>query len=233
MVEKSAGRKSPGGKSAGQKSAGGKSAGQEPKARQPHYFSAQPQSPSERRRIRVELADVRLDLTTDTEVFSARQLDLGTRILLENAPAPEDGPVLDLGCGYGPVALTLAARDPGTDVWAVDVNERALELVGLNATAAGSSRVRAAKPEDVPADVRFGAIYSNPPIRAGKAVLHEMLLRWLPKLVPGGAAYLVVARNLGSDSLAKWLVAEGFPTERLRSKSGYRVLRARRPDDAG
>lgn len=216
----------------------GKSAEQRPRqsgqsvGQQPHYFSGQPKTPSERRLIRVELPDVHLDLTTDTGVFSPRQLDLGTKALLENAPSPEGGAVLDLGCGYGPVALTLAARRPDAEVWAVDVNERALELVAVNATAAGARGVRAAKPEDVPDDVRFSAIYSNPPIRAGKAVLHEMLLRWLPRLVPGGVAYLVVARNLGSDSLAKWLTAEGFPTERLRSKSGYRILEVRRSDGA-
>lgn len=194
---------------------------------QPHYFSGQPTTPSERRVVPVELPDVHLDLVSDSGVFSARQLDPGTRILLEHAPPPTDGQVLDLGCGYGPIALTVATRCPAATVWAVDVNERALGLVVENAGKAGLANVRAAKPDDVPADLRFGAIYSNPPIRVGKPVLHAMLHQWLPRLTTDGVAYLVVAKNLGSDSLAKWLTAEGFPTERLHSHKGYRILGVR------
>ena len=193
--------------------------------KQSHYFSGQPTTPSEPGSVRVELADVRLDLATDTGVFAARHLDPGTKILLDAAPLPDDGDaLLDLGCGYGPIALTLAERCPTSPVWAVDVNARALELTSANARDNGANGVRVAKPEDVPDDVRFTAIYSNPPIRAGKAVLHEMLRMWLPRLRPDGVAYLVVARNLGSDSLAKWLNEQGCPTRRLRSKSGYRIL---------
>jgi 16S rRNA G1207 methylase RsmC len=190
-----------------------------------HYFSAQPEAASAPRTVRLALPDLTLELTTDSGVFSADHVDPGTRILLQTAPEPVvRGDILDLGCGYGPIALTLAHRRKRATVWAVDVNERALELTRRNAEAAGRGNVRACAPEDVPGDVQFAAIYSNPPIKVGKAVLHEMLLRWLPRLLPGGAAHLVVQKHLGSDSLARWLVAQGFPTQRLTSQRGYRVL---------
>lgn len=198
-----------------------------------HYFDNAPDVASDRRSISVVLPDVRLELLTDAGVFSRGGLDPGTRVLLENAPAPRvPGPVLDVGCGYGPIALTWATRRRRTPVWATDVNDRALDLTRENAEAAGLRNVRVGRPEEIPADLEFAAIYSNPPIRVGKAVLHDLLHQWLGRLAPGGSAFLVVQRNLGSDSLAKWLNAEGYPTERLTSVKGFRVLEAR-PRTAG
>jgi 16S rRNA G1207 methylase RsmC len=188
-----------------------------------HYFSARPTTPSAPRTVRLELSDLAIDLRTDAGVFSAERIDPGTRIMLEHAPLPTvRGDVLDLGCGYGPIAATIANRRKRTTVWAVDVNTRALELTRANAAERGN--VRVCTPDEVPGDVRFAGIYSNPPIKVGKAVLHEMLLRWLPRLLPAGAAYLVVQKHLGSDSLARWLAEQGFPTTRLTSHRGYRVL---------
>jgi 16S rRNA G1207 methylase RsmC len=135
-----------------------------------HYFSAEPGAPSERRTIALHLPDLSLDLVTDRGVFSGDRVDPGTKLLLAEAPAPCDpsGPILDLGCGYGPIAVTVARRLPSATVWAVDVNERARALASENAGAAGvGDRVRVVAPDEVPADVRFAAIYSNPPIRIG------------------------------------------------------------------
>lgn len=161
-------------------------------------------------------------------MFGSRGVDLGTMVLLREAPAPPAaGEILDLGCGYGPIAVALALRSPGARVWAVDINERAVELARENAAAAKALNVSACLPDEVPPDVRFDAIYSNPPVRVGKAPLHELLQRWLARLNPGGAAYLVVQRNLGSDSLATWLASQGFGVARLKSKKGYRVLEVR------
>jgi 16S rRNA (guanine1207-N2)-methyltransferase len=196
-----------------------------------HYFDPVPSTASARRSVRAELADLNLELETDSGVFSRARLDLGTRVLLRDAPDPRTaGPVLDLGCGYGPIALTwaLRLRDTGTRVWATDVNERALELTRHNAQAAGLSNVEVAAPEEIPAELRFAAVYSNPPIRVGKAALHELLERWLERLLPEGSAFLVVQRNLGADSLHKWLNESDYPTERLHSAKGYRLLEARR-----
>lgn len=193
---------------------------------QQHYFSAEPAAGSDQRTVRVELPDLTLRLTTDTGVFSRNRLDPGTEVLLRHAPGPEvEGDLLDLGCGYGPIAVALASRYPGRRVVAVDVNARSLALTQQNAAAAGLNSVSAHLPADVPADARFAAIYSNPPIRVGKALLHEMLTHWLARLLPEGRAYLVVQRNLGADSLAAWLADQGHPVRRISSHRGYRVLR--------
>src|SRR5262245_7930559 len=193
-----------------------------------HYLEARPAVPSRPRTVRLRLGEIDLELQADRGVFGSKGVDLGTLILLREAPPPPgSGDVLDLGCGYGPIAITLARRAPEARVWAVDVNERALELTQANAQAAATPNVSALLPEAVPEGARFDAIYSNPPVRVGKAPLHALLLRWLARRKPGGAAYLVVQRNLGSDSLAKWLAEQGFPVERLRSKKGYRVLEVR------
>jgi 16S rRNA (guanine1207-N2)-methyltransferase len=194
-----------------------------------HYFSAQPTSPSDETSFELKIDDVVLDVATDAGVFSRGRLDKGTRVLLSHAPEPPaDGDLLDLGCGYGPIALTLAHRRPGSTVWAVDVNDRALELTRRNAAAAGLDGVRACRPEEVPADVRFAGIWSNPPIRSGKQALHELLLTWLPRLDDAGTAVLVVSKNLGSDSLARWLADQGWPARRLSSHAGFRILAVER-----
>src|SRR5438105_1818562 len=189
------------------------------------YFEAQPAVPSHPRTVRLRMAGLDLELHADRGVFGSKGVDLGTMVLLREAPPPpQQGELLDLGCGYGPIAIVLARRAPEAHVWAVDVNERALELTRSNAVAADTPRVSASKPDEVPDDVRFDAIYSNPPVRVGKRALHELLIGWLPRLKPGGAAYLVVQRNLGADSLAKWLGEQGFLVVGLKSKKGYRVL---------
>lgn len=193
-----------------------------------HYFQARPEVPSQPRTVHLRLPDLELSLATDRGVFGSRAIDLGTMVLLREAAAPPaKGDILDLGCGYGPIALTLAHRAPAARVWAVDVNERALELVRANAVTAGAANVTVAAPADVPADLRFDAIYSNPPVRVGKEPLHSLLGEWLVRLKPGAPAYLVVQRNMGSDSLAAWLAREGWQVARVKSKKGYRILEVR------
>jgi 16S rRNA G1207 methylase RsmC len=193
-----------------------------------HYFDERPASRSQRRTVRLRLPDIDVELLTDRGVFAGDRVDLGTRVLLREAPPPTRGAVLDLGCGYGPIAVTIAHRAPAVSVWAVDVNERALALTRENAATSGANNVTAVPLEEVPSDVRFSAIYSNPPVRVGKEALHRLLLEWLPRLEPDGRAWLVVQRNLGSDSLARWLESEGWPTTRLASSAGYRVLEVTR-----
>ena len=190
-----------------------------------HYFSPQPGAAHRPGQVRVILPDVYLELATDAGVFSPGRLDPGTRLLLDAAPAPPAaGDLLDLGCGYGPIACVLAARAPDACVWAVDVNERALELCARNAGAAGLGNVRCVTPSDASLPARFAAIWSNPPVRIGKDPLHALLGQWLARLSPDGSAYLVVGRNLGADSLHRWLAAQGWPVRRLAARSGYRLL---------
>lgn len=196
-------------------------------ARGGHYFDGAPTVPSHRQTLRLHLPDLTLDLVTDRGVFSADRVDAGTKLLLTEVPMPSGlaGDVLDLGCGYGPIAVTIARRAGSATVWAVDVNERARALCAENATVAGvGSNVRVMAPEEVPADVRFSALYSNPPIRIGKDPLQRLLLDWLPRLLPEGRAWLVVQKHLGSDSLGAWLRSEGFRVDRFGSRMGYRLL---------
>jgi 16S rRNA G1207 methylase RsmC len=160
-------------------------------------------------------------------VFAYAHLDRGTEILLRTVPDPPSGDLLDLGCGYGPIAITVALLEPSARIWAIDVNRRALDLTARNAAATGAANVTAVPPEDVPATVTFSAIYSNPPVRLGKEPLHDLLQQWLPRLSPEGSAHLVMQRHLGADTLAAWLTGEGFGVRRARSRQGYRVLEVR------
>ncbi|WP_219517131.1 class I SAM-dependent methyltransferase [Nonomuraea ceibae] len=194
-----------------------------------HYFSERPETASKPGSVDLVLPDLHLRLETDRGVFSPERVDAGTRILLETVPPPpQEGDLLDLGCGYGPIALTMASRAPNATVWAVDVNRRSLELTERNAQAARLYKVRPVHADEMPEDVTFQAIWSNPAIRIGKAALHEMLTRWLSRLAPGGAAYLVVQKHLGSDSLQRWLGEQGWQASREASRAAYRILKVQR-----
>jgi len=195
----------------------------------PHYFNAEPEVASARRTIEVSLADGTFSIQTDTGVFSHGRVDAGTKVLLMEAPAlPATGTFLDLGCGAVPMAMTMARRSPQSSVWAIDVNERARQLTRDNATSLALTNVTVTSPDDVPQELLFDVIWSNPPIKAGKKELHDLLTRWLERLTPQGVAVLVVNKNLGSDSLAKWLGDLGWNVKRISSRQGYRVLLVRR-----
>src|SRR5699024_9233739 len=200
-----------------------------------HYFSAAPASAAERRVRGVRLGGRDIEVSTAGGVFSPAHVDTGTRVLLDHVPEPPPGDLLDLGCGWGPIALdaALRAREAATAVrvWALDVNERARELTAHNAATLGLTEVRAVTASQLPAEVEFAAIWSNPPIRIGKAALHDLLLTWLPRLAPGAAAHLVVAKKLGADSLVRWLDAEtgeGFSAARIATAKGFRSGRGER-----
>jgi 16S rRNA G1207 methylase RsmC len=199
-----------------------------------HYFTAEPASAGQLRPLTVRLAGRELQLATTGGVFSPDRVDTGTQVLLREVPdPPPSGTLLDLGCGWGPLTLSMSLLSPDAIVWGVDVNERALDLLRRNARAAGLTNLTAATPDQVPDDVRFDAIWSNPPIRVGKQALHDLLLHWLPRLAPGGSAFLVVQRHLGSDSLQRWLTEQldpdGYAVSRLASAKGYRVLHVTAP----
>lgn len=195
-----------------------------------HYFDAHPAAKSRPSEVRLALPDGTVWLRTDRGVFSGRRVDAGTELLLKLAatPAPR-GDLLDLGCGYGPIAVTLARRAPGATVWALDVNERALELVRENSAALKLLNILPVKPDEVPAGVRFAGVWSNPPVRIGKEALHDLLSAWLGRLLPDGDGWLVVHKHLGSDSLGVWLAQTGLVVRRLASRQGYRILEVKRP----
>jgi 16S rRNA (guanine1207-N2)-methyltransferase len=208
-----------------------------PKKRRPlsssrgaHYFDPAPAVESKPRKVHLHVGELAVELQADRGVFGSRGVDLGTLVLLKEAPPPPSrGDILDLGSGYGPIAVALARQAPEARIWAVDINERALELTRANAVTAAVPNVTAHSPAQIPEELRFEAIYSNPPVRIGKAALHELLLSWLRRLRPDGRAYLVVQRNLGADSLAAWLATEGYEVRRLKAMKGYRVVEVKPP----
>ncbi|MFB9184398.1 class I SAM-dependent methyltransferase [Dactylosporangium sucinum] len=193
-----------------------------------HYFTADPAVAHERHEVVFTVADREFRLATASGVFSWRGLDPGTAVLLREAPLPDreaTGALLDLGCGYGPITAVLAAAAPRATIYAVDVNQRALDLTRENTA---GKNVVAVTPDEVPPSVRFAQIWSNPPIRVGKPELHALLLRWLPRLADDGVAWLVVAKNLGADSLQRWLVEQGFTAERHANHKGFRIFKVQK-----
>lgn len=197
-----------------------------------HYFSTDPLTPLKPKTIQIPIAGVLKQVTTASGTFSPQQLDFGTQVLIEQMPeAPESGNLLDLGCGWGPIALNLGILRSAATIWAVDVNSRSLELTAKNAKDLGISNIKTCLPEQVPGDLKFSGIWSNPPIRIGKKELHTLLLQWLPRLEKDAEAFLVVQKNLGSDSLQKWLAEElsnGYEVSRHTSVKTYRVLKVKK-----
>lgn len=208
------------------------------------YFSAEPSSIDERRTLHVTLRDNDVTVQVSNGVFSASRLDLGTSVLLKHAPElPKSGKFLDIGCGWGPISLAFGLESPEAEVFAIDVNERAVELTELNAKNAGLKHIHTSLVDDALKEENnskesntlefnnFDIIWSNPPIRVGKEILHDILLTWIPRLKVGGKAYLVVQKNLGSDSLITWLaenLGESYSVEKYASSKGYRVIEVKR-----
>jgi 16S rRNA (guanine1207-N2)-methyltransferase len=196
-----------------------------------HYFSETPGSDFKPKEIKVEINGLVVSVETAGGIFSPDHIDQGTSVLLEHLDkVPPGGNLLDIGCGWGPIALSLASRSPHATVWAIDVNERSLELTKRNAARLGLTNVNVCRPEEVPADLELEGIWSNPPIRVGKVELHSILQTWLPRLADGAESYLVVQKNLGADSLHRWLEAEmpaGFKTIRVDTSKSFRILRVK------
>src|SRR5690625_1163927 len=196
-----------------------------------HYFTANPASSDELRPMDVTLAGRELQLVSAPGIFSPGHIDTGTRVLLRKVPpAPPTGDLVDLGSGWGPIALTMALQSPQATVWAVDVNRRALDLVERNAKRAGVNNIHVCTPEEVPPHLSFSAMWSNPPVRIGKQALHDMLDTWLPRLRKDAAALLVIQRHLGADSLHNWL-SKNWQVERRGSAKGFRVLSVQHKDE--
>jgi 16S rRNA (guanine1207-N2)-methyltransferase len=193
-----------------------------------HYFDDDPDAPSSPVLVDVTLPDTAFVMETDRGVFSRGHLDTATSMLLRaDLPIAASGDLLDLGCGAGPIALTMARRSPRATVWAVDVNARARELCRRNAERNALTNILAVSPDDVPPEVQFSTIWSNPPIRIGKPALHDLLETWLARLDADGSASLVVQKHLGADSLQRWLIGLGYRCDRMGSKAGFRLLTVR------
>lgn len=217
-----------------------------------HYFSATPSASATTTERRVHLQGIEYTVMTQPGVFSHERVDKGTAVLLDKVPFPDVKPgqlAVDIGCGWGPITIALAAAvrdslseseakqqdDSITEIWGVDVNERSCELTERNLQRAGLWEAPGLASAVYTPDKAFAAlgdrkvslIWSNPPVRIGKEALHELLVSWLSVLTDDGVAYLVVQKNLGADSLQKWLHGQGFSCEKLASAKGFRILEAR------
>jgi len=201
-----------------------------------YYFSDDPSSQSRPITVRLSLPDFTIDLQADSGIFSSDRIDPGTKLLLMEVKELPSGAILDLGCGYGPIAATMAKRFPKQQVWAIDVNSRARSVCrqNLQTHAAADSEFHVISPDQIPAELQIAAIVSNPPIRIGKPALHALLRFWLQRLQqPDGVAWLVVHKHLGADSLSRWLETEGYESTKVRSRQGYRILKVTKADSQG
>lgn len=178
------------------------------------------------REINITVDNQKITLITDQDTFSYRRLDPGTKVFLKDLPSVGEieGNLLDIGCGYGPITVTLALKYPQRVIYAVDVNQKAIYYLQENLKRYSIKNVKVFAPEEFPKNIEFAYIYSNPPIRIGKKNLYALCEKWLQNLKQDGKAFLLVKRNLGADSLAEHLESIGYKTERLFSKNGYRVL---------
>lgn len=197
-----------------------------------HYFSQEPTGQRKLKEVSFVVAGREITAQASTGTFSSAGLDKGTKVLLSQSDHfPQSGDVLDLGCGWGPIALSIATLCPNANLWAIDVNSRSVELTRENAEALGLTNVKALLPTELPSDIRFSEIWSNPPIRVGKSQLHTLLEKYLSLLSPGGKAMLVVQKQLGAESLMKWLSEKflGHKVQKVHTDKGYWVIEVIRP----
>ena len=195
-----------------------------------HYFSADPSAPAKLTEVEIEVGGQVLKLSASSGTFSSERLDPGTRVLLGLWELfPTDGIVLDLGCGWGPIGLSIAKLQPATEVIGVDVNQRSVDLANANAKRNGLANFSACLDKDLDANLEIDHIWSNPPIRIGKENLHDLLRNYLSRLKPTGDAYLVVQKQLGAESLQRW-IAQQWPERevtKVENSKGFRVIRIR------
>jgi 16S rRNA (guanine1207-N2)-methyltransferase len=195
-----------------------------------HYYTREPRSESRPVDCGFTYRGIPLSFRTDAGVFSKGEVDAGTRLLLEALPEEMSGEILDLGCGWGVIGVSVARKWPETRVTMADVNIRALELSRENAK---RNRAEAECVESdgmaALADRRFDAVITNPPIRAGKQVIYRMFADAAKSLKPGGALYLVIRKQQGAESCMKYLQTLYEDVERLDRAGGFWVLRAAAP----
>jgi 16S rRNA G1207 methylase RsmC len=191
-----------------------------------HYFSERPVSPERRGLVRARLRGLDMEFVTSSGVFSYRRVDRGTRLLVESMVLPEEGRVLDLGCGYGVVGVVAGRVAPGLEVWMTDINERAVSLAGLNLERNGvEGVVRQGDLYEPVEGMRFGAVLSNPPISAGlRRVVGGLVEGAVDHLDAGGSLQLVVQSSKGGRALASMMEDAFGGVEVLARGGGYRVL---------
>lgn len=192
-----------------------------------HYYTRTPQSASRPAECSFTYRGIDLVFETDAGVFSRGEVDTGTRLLLEALPEEMHGEILDLGCGWGVIGISIARKWPGTQVTMADINTRALDLSRKNAER-NRAEVICAESDGMEAlaDRNFDAVVTNPPIRAGKQVIYKMFADAAHRLKPGGALYLVIRKQQGAESCIRYLETIYAKVEKLDKSGGFWVLKA-------
>lgn len=191
-----------------------------------HYYTNDPTLAHDEHQFNFDLAGATLQFTADNGVFSKRTIDYGSRVLIETvATAAPTGDILDVGCGYGPIGLALAKRWPERQVTMSDVNERALGLAKRNAAANGISNVTILESAAYTAiSDKFGVVVTNPPVRAGKAVVTEIIAGAKAHLLPGGQLFVVLQKKQGAPSALRLMQATYSEAKVIKKDRGYYIL---------
>ncbi|WP_310551856.1 class I SAM-dependent methyltransferase [Paenibacillus glufosinatiresistens] len=198
-----------------------------------HYYSQKPDVAHNRRTLEATLRGRRFRFTSDAGVFSKGDIDYGSRALIEAMEIPADGEILDVGCGYGPIGLTAAHLAPQGKVTMIDINSRAVELARENAAANGIRNVQVEESDGLAAvmDRTFDCILTNPPIRAGKAVVHRIFEEAYHQLRPNGSLWVVIQKKQGAPSAAAKIESLFGEVEEIGKDKGYRILKAVRKSE--
>jgi len=194
-----------------------------------HYFTQNPTLKTEKGLIKCTLRGIELEFLTSSGIFSHKKIDTGTRILIETMLLPDNGKLLDLGCGYGPIGIVASRLKPSLEVWMTDLNSRAIELCKENIKINGAKTIHLLE-GDLFSPVKnmvFDTIISNPPISAGmKKVVEPLVEESLNHLIVGGSIQLVIQSNKGGRTLSEYLRKYFGACKILEKKSGYSVLAA-------
>lgn len=196
-----------------------------------HYYTKNPETESKETSWTFPLRDREFRFISDSGVFSKKTVDFGSRLLIESFQLNEEvaGDILDVGCGYGPMGLALAHAYPARLVEMVDVNERALSLARRNAEANNIRNVKVYESntyDQVPEGRQFAAIVSNPPIRAGKQVVHRILSEAHTHLLLGGTLTVVIQKKQGAPSAEQKMLDVFGNVEVIARDKGYWIIQS-------
>ncbi len=196
-----------------------------------HYYSNKPQTESKPRQWKFTLLGHDFTFETDAGVFSKSEVDFGSRVLIDAFIMPEvTGDVLDVGCGYGPIGLSIAKANPERCIHMMDINTRAISLAEKNAKLNGIQNVRIFESDGLAAagEIQAAAILTNPPIRAGKETIFRFYDESYEKLVERGELWVVIQKKQGAPSTVSHLEEMFSEVEVVEKKKGYWIIKAKK-----
>lgn len=198
-----------------------------------HYYSKNPEVESNPVYWDFSLRENTFRFKTDRGVFSKKEVDFGSRLLIETFKNDKsEGKILDVGCGYGPIGLSLAKSFPKAFIHMVDVNQRALELAQENATLNQLENVKIYESDRLlqVEEGGFDFILTNPPIRAGKKTVHEIFEQSYEHLADLGELWIVIQKKQGAPSAIEKLETMFGQVDVVEKKKGYFIIKAKKVD---